>query len=84
MNAGLSSSNPTVIKIELDRGKAIALALVELNSTDLLLIAGKGHETYQDINGVKIPYSDEETLLSLGYFDVAQQMSSVDFNKGAL
>jgi UDP-N-acetylmuramoyl-L-alanyl-D-glutamate--2,6-diaminopimelate ligase len=84
MNAGLSSSNPTVIKIELDRGKAIALALAELNSTDLLVIAGKGHETYQDINGVKIPYSDEEALLSLGYHDVAQPISSVDLHKGAL
>jgi UDP-N-acetylmuramoyl-L-alanyl-D-glutamate--2,6-diaminopimelate ligase len=84
MNAGLNSSNPTVVKSELDRGKAIALALAELNSTDLLLIAGKGHETYQDINGVKIPYSDEETLLSLGYQDVAQSISSVDLHKGAL
>jgi UDP-N-acetylmuramoyl-L-alanyl-D-glutamate--2,6-diaminopimelate ligase len=84
MKAGTSSSDPTVIKIELDRGKAIALALAELNGTDLLLIAGKGHEIYQDINGVKIPYSDEETLLSLGYHDVAQRISSVDFAKGAL
>ncbi|MGK0247759.1 MAG: UDP-N-acetylmuramoyl-L-alanyl-D-glutamate--2,6-diaminopimelate ligase [Oleispira sp.] len=83
MKAGINSSDPTVIKIELDRGKAIALALAELNGTDLLLIAGKGHETYQDINGVKIPYSDEETLLSLGYHDVAQPISSIDFEKGA-
>jgi UDP-N-acetylmuramoyl-L-alanyl-D-glutamate--2,6-diaminopimelate ligase len=84
MSAGLSSSNPAVIKIELDRGKAIALALAELNSADLLLIAGKGHETYQDINGVKIPYSDEEVLLSLGYYDVAQTVSSVHFDEEAL
>jgi UDP-N-acetylmuramoyl-L-alanyl-D-glutamate--2,6-diaminopimelate ligase len=69
MHAGLDSSNATPVSIELDRTKAIEAALSELGSDDLLLIAGKGHEAYQDINGVKIPYSDESVLLTLGYLD---------------
>ena len=72
MQAGLDVSNTDSITIELDRKKAIALILAELNDNDLLLIAGKGHEAYQDIGGIKIPYSDETTLLSLGYQDIAQ------------
>ncbi|MFT4766413.1 MAG: UDP-N-acetylmuramoyl-L-alanyl-D-glutamate--2,6-diaminopimelate ligase, partial [Oleispira sp.] len=72
MQAGLVDSASELVSIELDRGKAIALVLAELNADDLLLIAGKGHEAYQDIAGIKIPYSDEATLLSLGYQDITQ------------
>ena len=32
---------------------------------DIILVAGKGHETYQDINGTLFPYSDKEVILSL-------------------
>jgi UDP-N-acetylmuramoyl-L-alanyl-D-glutamate--2,6-diaminopimelate ligase len=87
MQAGLDDSNPAQVFVELDRKKAIVLALTELNDNDLLLIAGKGHETYQDIDGLKIPYSDEATLVSLGYQDIAQQASQAlpeHLTKGAL
>jgi UDP-N-acetylmuramoyl-L-alanyl-D-glutamate--2,6-diaminopimelate ligase len=87
MQAGLDDSNPAQVFVELDRKKAIVLALTELNDNDLLLIAGKGHETYQDIDGLKIPYSDEATLVSLGYQDIAQQASQAlpeNLTKGAL
>jgi UDP-N-acetylmuramoyl-L-alanyl-D-glutamate--2,6-diaminopimelate ligase len=87
MQAGLDDSNPAEVSVELDRKKAIVLALTELNDKDLLLIAGKGHEAYQDIDGLKIPYSDEATLVSLGYQDIAQQASQVlpeHLTKGAL
>jgi UDP-N-acetylmuramoyl-L-alanyl-D-glutamate--2,6-diaminopimelate ligase len=83
MQAGLDISSSVFANVELDRTKAIALVLAELNEKDLLLIAGKGHEAYQDIDGVRIPYSDEETLLSLGYQDVAYQAHSIS-NKEAL
>jgi UDP-N-acetylmuramoyl-L-alanyl-D-glutamate--2,6-diaminopimelate ligase len=77
MRTGLESSDNTPVTVELDRAKAIELALSELESDDLLLIAGKGHENYQDIDGVKIPYSDEGVLLALGYHDIASQTDTV-------
>ncbi len=41
-----------------DRRQAIRTALAEADPNDILLIAGKGHETYQEINGVKHPFDD--------------------------
>jgi UDP-N-acetylmuramoyl-L-alanyl-D-glutamate--2,6-diaminopimelate ligase len=43
-----------------DRGQAIAYAINSAHAIDTVLIAGKGHETYQEINGVKLPFSDIE------------------------
>lgn len=70
MKAGLVVGSDTNVATELDRAKAIKLALSALKEGDLLLIAGKGHEAYQDIAGTKIPYSDEATLLALGYKEI--------------
>ncbi len=44
--------------VEPDRRRAIALALREARRGDLVLVAGKGHETYQEIAGVRRPFSD--------------------------
>jgi UDP-N-acetylmuramyl-tripeptide synthetase len=41
-----------------DRAQAIAQTLAQADSADVVLIAGKGHEDYQDIGGVKKPFSD--------------------------
>lgn len=41
-----------------DRAEAIRLAVQGAQAGDIVLIAGKGHENYQDIQGVKHPYSD--------------------------
>jgi len=35
------------------------------NSDDIILIAGKGHEKYQDINGIKYPFDDKEVLKAM-------------------
>ena len=43
---------------EPDRAKAIELAVRETRAGDILLVAGKGHETTQEIRGVKHPFSD--------------------------
>ena len=43
-----------------DRGQAIATAIGWLASGDVLLIAGKGHETGQEINGVTHPFDDRD------------------------
>jgi len=44
--------------VEPDRRRAIALALREARRGDLVLVAGKGHEAYQEIAGVRRPFSD--------------------------
>ena len=45
-----------------DRRKAIARALNIAKAGDVILILGKGAENYQEINGVKYPYSDYEVV----------------------
>ena len=45
--------------IEVDRTQAIMKAIAEAVVGDIVLIAGKGHENYQEIAGVKTPFSDE-------------------------
>ncbi len=46
--------------VENDRSKAIGLAIHGASSSDVVIIAGKGHETEQEIGGEKIPFSDAE------------------------
>jgi UDP-N-acetylmuramoyl-L-alanyl-D-glutamate--2,6-diaminopimelate ligase len=43
-----------------DRAKAITHAINQARSKDAVLLAGKGHEDYQEINGVRHPFSDSE------------------------
>jgi len=45
---------------ELDRARAIERAIGEAAPADVVLIAGKGHETYQEIAGVRHPFSDAD------------------------
>lgn len=45
-----------------DRRQAIKLAVQMAGPNDLILIAGKGHETYQEINGVKHHFDDTEVV----------------------
>ncbi len=47
-----------------DRRAAIEHAVVLLKAEDILLIAGKGHEDYQEINGVRFPFDDVEVARS--------------------
>ena len=46
--------------VEIDRAAAIRQALCEARPEDLVLIAGKGHEAYQEIAGRRLPFSDAE------------------------
>ena len=48
--------------VEPDRRAAIRRALALRGEDDVVLIAGKGHETYQEINGVRHPFSDAEEV----------------------
>lgn len=46
------------VRVEPDRAAAIALALAEADARDVVLIAGKGHEDYQESAGIRRPFSD--------------------------
>ena len=47
-------------RVEIDRAAAIQQALCEARAEDLVLVAGKGHEAYQEIAGRRLPFSDAE------------------------
>ena len=50
------------VTVEPDRKKAIEFALREAQESDVVIIAGKGHETTQEIKGVKYPFDDREVV----------------------
>jgi UDP-N-acetylmuramoyl-L-alanyl-D-glutamate--2,6-diaminopimelate ligase len=56
--AGMHADSGHSIVTEPDREKAIALAISEAGAGDVVLLAGKGHEAYQEIAGTRHPFSD--------------------------
>lgn len=56
---GLNGRAATII---IDRAEAIAHALKHAAADDVVLIAGKGHETYQEVMGVRYPFNDVEQV----------------------
>ncbi|RXR20640.1 UDP-N-acetylmuramoyl-L-alanyl-D-glutamate--2,6-diaminopimelate ligase [Flavobacterium amnicola] len=58
MEAGISAENYKKYVSILDRKQAIKTACQMANTNDIILIAGKGHETYQEINGVRHDFDD--------------------------
>jgi len=50
--------------VEVDRGRAIAAAVADADRRDVILLAGKGHEPYQEIAGVRHPFSDIDAAKS--------------------
>ena len=53
---------PGKATIEPDRAAAIQRAIANCKPGDVVLVAGKGHETWQEIGGQKIPFSDESVI----------------------
>ncbi len=53
------------LKVEVDRKKAISEAVKWQEEDEVLLVLGKGDETYQEINGEKIPFDDREIIRNL-------------------
>jgi len=51
---------PDKAEVQLDRAHAIAHSIARAKSEDVLLIAGKGHETFQEVKGQKLPFSDTD------------------------
>ncbi|HEX2052197.1 MAG TPA: cyanophycin synthetase, partial [Actinomycetota bacterium] len=61
IEAGLSQEAPKEgYRVVVDRARAIAEAVAEAESGDVVVIAGKGHETGQDIGGVVSPFDDRK------------------------
>ena len=50
-------------KVIVDRKEAIKEAIKMMNNRDIVVLAGKGHEPYQEINGVKYPF-DERIIVN--------------------
>jgi UDP-N-acetylmuramoyl-L-alanyl-D-glutamate--2,6-diaminopimelate ligase len=64
MEKGLEKEKIEALRIT-DRKQAIKTAAALAREGDLILVAGKGHEKYQEINGVKTPFDDLEILKSI-------------------
>ncbi len=62
MEAGLNSSGRRKTISITERKEAIKTAISFANKEDIILVAGKGHEKYQEIKGVKYPFDDKEIL----------------------
>jgi len=64
-------ANPGVVRFVPGRGEAIAQLIGSAGGDDVVLLAGKGHEDYQEINGVRHPFSDlEEAAKALAAWEV--------------
>ena len=71
----LSAENTSDFYCEHDRSRAITQALDMTTAAGIVLIAGKGHENYQEVQGVKLPYSDASVLTQAGYRKAGRLLS---------
>lgn len=62
MTAGLDNNEMKKVLCITDRKQAIKTAVMMANAGDVILIAGKGHEDYQDVKGVKHHFDDREVV----------------------
>ena len=65
MLAGLNTEEKKKVLTIIDRKEAIRTACILAQPGDVVLVAGKGHETYQDIKGVKTHFDDHEIIKEL-------------------
>ena len=65
IEAGVESQNFSKYITIPDRKEAIKMAIKFAEPKDIVLLAGKGHETYQEIKGVRHHFDDKETILEL-------------------
>jgi UDP-N-acetylmuramoyl-L-alanyl-D-glutamate--2,6-diaminopimelate ligase len=64
IRAAIMAAAPSAVEIG-DRAEAIKVAIGELRQGDLLVIAGKGHETYQIVGKTKHPFDDSAVARSV-------------------
>jgi UDP-N-acetylmuramoyl-L-alanyl-D-glutamate--2,6-diaminopimelate ligase len=60
MLAGMKA--PAKALVIADRGAAIRQAIRDCHAGDIVLVAGKGHEAFQESNGQRVPFSDESAV----------------------
>jgi UDP-N-acetylmuramoyl-L-alanyl-D-glutamate--2,6-diaminopimelate ligase len=65
METGLNTAERRKFIAIADRKEAIKTAVSLSKPEDIILVAGKGHEKYQEIKGVKYPFDDKEVLLEM-------------------
>ena len=61
IEAGISKTKGKY-EIIVDRKEAIEKAIKMMSKKDIVILAGKGHETYQEINGKKYPFDEREIV----------------------
>ncbi|MCE5174645.1 MAG: UDP-N-acetylmuramoyl-L-alanyl-D-glutamate--2,6-diaminopimelate ligase [Bacteroidales bacterium] len=62
MYAGVNAGDCSKVLCIIDRKEAIRTACMMAQPGDVILVAGKGHEDYQDIKGVKHPFDDKKVI----------------------
>jgi UDP-N-acetylmuramoyl-L-alanyl-D-glutamate--2,6-diaminopimelate ligase len=62
MQAGVKPTDLKKALSVVDRREAIKTAVLLAEAEDIILVAGKGHETYQEVKGVRSPFDDKQVL----------------------
>lgn len=65
MEEGLNTAAKRRTIAIVDRREAIKTAVTLSKAEDIILVAGKGHETYQEVKGVKYPFDDKQVLTEM-------------------
>ena len=65
MQEGVGAAHYKKVLAITNRKEAIKTAVMMAEKNDILLVAGKGHETYQEINGVKHDFDDKQVIEEL-------------------
>jgi UDP-N-acetylmuramoyl-L-alanyl-D-glutamate--2,6-diaminopimelate ligase len=80
VRGGIPAAAAGSVAVEPDRRRAIALAAGQAEPGDLVLVAGKGHETTQTIGGKALPFDDRAVaraaLADLGYAGPSESRES--------
>lgn len=63
MQKGVKTADHKKTLTIIERKEAIKTACMMANPDDIIIIAGKGHETYQEIKGIKKPFDDKKVLI---------------------
>lgn len=62
MQTGVGPTDAKKTLVIVDREEAIKTACMLAKEKDIIIVAGKGHENYQEIKGIKYPFDDKEVL----------------------
>lgn len=62
MQQGVPGQHYKKVLVQADRKEAIRMAVALAEKGDIIMLAGKGHENYQEIKGVKYPFDDKAIL----------------------